>query len=468
MGIGCFRNQLLLLRPYLVLTKPLSHDIRRQRCVSVKIGCKYLDNWSLNSLRQYLMTEAPGLELDVTDGVERVLAHYDCGHPYERLGRRRTATANKDGGTMRVTDCNSLSDDCAPAARSHDHFIANRDREYERPWVRRPWVGVMMVLVWLLPAGSHAADCEAVGDVEFICGHAGPEDLVSVPDSRWVLVSEYEQGGLRLIDTRTLTTTVLSPRAQFDRVTYGSCPGPLTPADGENFDTHGLYLVPATDAVHTVYVTHHSTRESVEVFTLDARASLPVLTWVGCVVAPDSLNLNSVVALPDGGFAATSFNTLGASVDPLREGKISGAIWEWHTSTGWQRVPGSETAGPNGLEISPDGRWFYIGAWGTQTVDRLSRGRTPVQRDKVAAGFRLDNLRMAADGSILATGQGSDTERGSAHVARVDPQTMQLEEIIRRRDDDVFSIGTVALEVGDEIWVGSFRGDRIARFKVTR
>ena len=55
----CFRNQLLLLRSYLVLTKPLSHDIRCQRCVSVKIGCKYLDNWSLSSLRQHLMTEAP-------------------------------------------------------------------------------------------------------------------------------------------------------------------------------------------------------------------------------------------------------------------------------------------------------------------------------------------------------------------------------------------------------------------------
>ena len=41
---GCFRNQLLLLRSYLVLTKTLSHDIQRQRCVSVNISCKYLDN----------------------------------------------------------------------------------------------------------------------------------------------------------------------------------------------------------------------------------------------------------------------------------------------------------------------------------------------------------------------------------------------------------------------------------------
>ena len=35
---GCFRHQLLLPRPYLVLTKPLRLDIQCQRGASVKIG----------------------------------------------------------------------------------------------------------------------------------------------------------------------------------------------------------------------------------------------------------------------------------------------------------------------------------------------------------------------------------------------------------------------------------------------
>ena len=39
---GRFRHQLLLPRPYLVLTKPLRLDIRWQRAASVKIGWKYL------------------------------------------------------------------------------------------------------------------------------------------------------------------------------------------------------------------------------------------------------------------------------------------------------------------------------------------------------------------------------------------------------------------------------------------
>ena len=40
----CFRHQLLLPRPYLVLTKPLRLDIQSQRGASVKIGWKYLDD----------------------------------------------------------------------------------------------------------------------------------------------------------------------------------------------------------------------------------------------------------------------------------------------------------------------------------------------------------------------------------------------------------------------------------------
>ena len=40
----CFRHQLLLPRPYLVLTKPLRPDIQCQRGASVKIGWKYLDD----------------------------------------------------------------------------------------------------------------------------------------------------------------------------------------------------------------------------------------------------------------------------------------------------------------------------------------------------------------------------------------------------------------------------------------
>ena len=114
------------------------------------------------------------------------------------------------------------------------------------------------------------------------------------------------------------------------------------------------------------------------------------VAWVGCAVAPDPLNLNSVVALPEGGFAATSPRT--------------GDIWEWSTDAGWSRVVGSEDIGPNGLEISRDGQWFYVGGYGAKSLIRLSRGQTPVQTDAVEVGFHIDNVRWGPGETLFAAG----------------------------------------------------------------
>ena len=43
-----------------------------------------------------------------------------------------------------------------------------------------------------------------------------------------------------------------------------------------------------------------------------------------------------------------------------------------------------------------------------------------------------------------------------------------VKELIREPYADIFGAGTVAVQVGKELWVGSFRGDRIARFPVAR
>src|SRR5438093_1183536 len=75
-------------------------------------------------------------------------------------------------------------------------------------------------------------------------------------------------------------------------------------------------------------------------------------------------------------------------------------------------IPGRETAGANGLETSKDGKWLYVAAWGSQSFVRLSRGQTTVKRDVVPLASRVDNLRWAPDGSILAA------EQRGAPVAR--------------------------------------------------
>src|SRR5439155_5572537 len=92
-----------------------------------------------------------------------------------------------------------------------------------------------------------------------------PTDLALVPGSEWVLSSGMTAGGaIRLVNVRDRTTTVLFPsataRERLDKKTYDSCPGPIDPAEKDKFRAHGLYLRPARNAVHTLYVVHHGNR----------------------------------------------------------------------------------------------------------------------------------------------------------------------------------------------------------------
>jgi hypothetical protein len=342
------------------------------------------------------------------------------------------------------------------------------------------------------PLGTSAqgpsGGCDPVGEIRFVCGQAGPEDLVAVPDSPWLIASAYgPDGGLHLIDTKAGSSTRLFPAASAkdepDMKTYKTCPGPPAGADRERFRTHGLFLKPGRNSRHTLYVVHHGARESVEIFELDAQSKPPALTWIGCVVAPDPIGLNAVVALPDGGLAATNFDprppagARGGFSAALLAGENNGEVWEWHAGAGWTKVPGSEAAGANGLEISKDGRWYYVAQWGSRSFMRLSRGQTPVKRDVIPLGFRVDNVRWAPDGTLIVAGQGGpDTaifgRRGAAPapapptstIGKIDPDKMVYREIINYPTSAAVSAATVAVQVGDELWAGSFRGDRVARY----
>jgi sugar lactone lactonase YvrE len=324
--------------------------------------------------------------------------------------------------------------------------------------------------------GPAPAPCTPAGAVQFVCGLQAPEDLVALPGDQWVVAGAYAgRGGIYLIRAKDRSTVFAYPAEKaverFDAKTYNACPGPPDAATKAKFQTHGLFLLSGANQVHRLFVVLHGGRESVEVFEVDARQATPVVTWVGCAVAPDPIGLNSVRGLPDGGFIATNFLARGGGggfgspgMKAMMAGEKNGELWEWHTASGWQKLAGSEAAGANGLEMSQDGRTLYIAAWGTQSFFRLSRGQATPVRQEVPLGFRVDNIRWARDGSILAAGQGAKT----TNVVKIDPGTLAVREILRHTDAPEFGAGTVALEVGNELWVGSFRGDRLAVFPMPK
>lgn len=319
----------------------------------------------------------------------------------------------------------------------------------------------------LLTGQGFSQDCAADGDVQFVCGPVSPEDLVQIPDTNLIVAAGMEDDGyLYFVNSDSFSSESVYPASnanhQWDRSRFGQCPGPET----EGFRPHGLHLVAGDNNVHELLVVRHGARESIEVFSIDATSATPSVTWTGCVIAPAEVVFNSVAATPEGGIVATHFQL------PV------GAVYEWNVGGDWELVPGSETSGPNGIEISPDGRWLYIGGWGTRSLIKLSRGAQNVTTETVQVSHHIDNVRWAEDGSLLAAGHvgpqptsimgclaQQNCEGVSSRVTRVDVNNLSAQQIIDYPSNEDFILGTVAIEVGDEIWVGGIAGgDRIARF----
>jgi hypothetical protein len=314
------------------------------------------------------------------------------------------------------------------------------------------------------PANSPQV-CATEGVVTLFCGPSRPEDLYAIPRTNWI-VSSAIGGGLHLIDVKQRTSFQLYPSAsakeRLDSTRYPTCQGPPDAAEKASFSTIGVSMRLGASGVHTLYAIRYPTVSRVHVFDLDVNADPPSPTWIGCVEAPERILLNSIVPLADGGFLASHFYERDAYPAAAREkavaGQITGELLRWHARKGWAKISGSEASGPNGVEVSRNGEWAYVAEWGRSSFFRLSLdGKTP-RREAINLDFRPDNVHWAPDGMLLVGGA-TDTE---SRIVKIDPLTFKVTELIRLRDTERFFHASVAAEVGNEIWLGTARGDRIA------
>ena len=93
--------------------------------------------------------------------------------------------------------------------------------------------------------------------------------------------------------------------------------------------------------------------------------------------------------------------------------------------------------------------------------------------------FLVDNLRYAPGGEILAAGHRTTPEQlleecvltgvpvcsVDSVVASLNPDSMAFSEIADLPASEYFGGGTAAIFVDDELWIGTFRSDRLAVLK---
>lgn len=326
--------------------------------------------------------------------------------------------------------------------------------------------------------------CAADADLSYVCGLRRPEDLLTLPGGDFVLTSGFAPGaGLTFIDTRThalqrawngSSAAGAPPAAEFKH-----CPEPLDPA---LFNARGLSLRAIAADRWRLLVVNHGGRESIEAFDLRFDSSgTPSLQWRGCLPMPSGQVGNSVASFADGTVLVTVLTRPGTTIADFVRGGITGAVWRWRPgASGFEQVPGTALPGNNGLEVDPDGRHFYIIAFGLHAVVVFDRDRegSPVETI-VAPDFMPDNLHWS-EGRLLLAGMRLDEPAcgGLRSVANgvADPMLCHRGWVVGELDLKQRRIATVAYGkpqpgfnglsaatlVRGELWLGSFQSDRVA------
>jgi hypothetical protein len=339
-------------------------------------------------------------------------------------------------------------------------------------------------------------DCEPRDGVTPICGFQNPEDLAAIPGSDWVIVSQGppvlgSQGDGSLVafrprDERRVplfpgeSRTSSSPSAHRHLTGWGdaSCPGRPDP---EAFSPHGIDVAQGAGGFLRLAVINHGGREAVELFTVGDPGMIPALTWLGCVPMPPNRMANDVVFTPDGGLAVTDMMPVASGLGmlsvmlKLQLGADTGAILAWNEEQGWKEIEGSSASAPNGLEVSRDGGEIYFTEWAARRFVRLRLNESgEARRASIDLPHLPDNLTWTRGGMLLVAGQvggvsepvrcegGEGACAMPLSVLAIDPRTLDT-RVVLEHDGTAAGAASVALQVGDQLYIGSFASDRIAR-----
>lgn len=326
--------------------------------------------------------------------------------------------------------------------------------------------------------------CEPSGNARPICAFKNPEDMVPLPGNAAILIGEYgtsaedHSGGLVLFNLETETREVVfrgGEDAAIAEPGWGdpSCDTGPTSA----FNSHGIDLVRRDDGRLSLLVVQHGSREAIEFFELLGNGSHWHVVWRGCVLAPPDASLNEVAARPNGDFYTTKMAGLEGALD-FGNGmptKPTGHAYHWTPDAGYRKIGGTDGIVPNGIVSSPDGRFIYMNASGDNSIRKIEV-LTGHELGRAAVNMP-DNVTWSPDGRLLVASLAGfnhadfiscETLKQGAcgipfEIIAVDPETMTTIGPVYSTDGYPMGAGTVGLQIGEELFIGSFKGDRILR-----
>lgn len=346
-------------------------------------------------------------------------------------------------------------------------------------------LAALLTLFLLTGCGTPAIlSCEAADRITPDCRFQNPEDLVASPAGNFILVSQYgdmegqESGSLVAVANGTGEIKSLFPNETSIEPAEGWGEDNCSPPSRQDFAPHGIDIEGLDTGANALYVVNHGGRESVEMFEVTERSGGIELTWRGCALAPKEGYFNDLVILESGDFRVSHMypreaNVTWAALRMQFTDYAPGYAYHWGPEDGFKRLPGTDAQFANGVEKSADERYLFVNSYfGNEIikVDTITGER--VGSAKVSSP---DNSSWSPKGELLvASHHASITEMmacqnledGSCgfrfQIVAVDPETMRS-RVLLDHEGPPMGAATVALPFKDDVYLGTFAGDRISR-----
>lgn len=328
-------------------------------------------------------------------------------------------------------------------------------------------------------------DCSVVAGMISYCGFQNPEDIEPLPDGRHLLVSEFggtganKPGALSLFDMEAKERRPLA--LEMGEADWGdpSC----SPPGLDALSPHGIYLGKyGTAGLRLLAVNHARQQDRVEMFeVLQDSGHRWRLVWRGALCPPGNVLLNDVASFEDGHVYMTHM------FDKIGEGDWLANVWliirvvaeantgqvlAWHSGSDYQSVDNSEGSMPNGINVSESQRSVFVGYYGAHHLVRLA-----LDSGEIAGSFELpapdnivfdgEHLWVASHDFGPASVSACDDRNGGPcllpfSIYQIDPVQMTGRQVLSQaRNSPPYGAASVAVPVGDRLWLGTFLGDRI-------
>ncbi|AQZ96220.1 hypothetical protein BVH74_16320 [Halopseudomonas phragmitis] len=350
---------------------------------------------------------------------------------------------------------------------------------FNRP--AHPAIGVMALLFTTM-AGADAPPCEPGPGYEPVCGIAPPEDMELAADARHLFMSITPGLGgqhrprLRIMDLQTHQArdldVAVEPEAGWGEAT---CPTPP-----QALGAHGIHLSERPDGRQQLLVVNHDGREAIEFVEVLPIQDGWTAVWRGCVENTGLGKFNDVAATPDGGFVATVMFESESMKPPmaleqLLDGRETGYLMTWAPGKPLTELAGSRAPFPNGIQVSKDGRHAWFAAWTASEIWQYDLESNRVV-SRIPVGYMVDNLSWAQDGRLLGAGINDVNEFIQCFIEHTEHCAMGItvsaldttsepvgHEVLFTTGPGVLAGASVAVEVGSDIYVGTFTSDRLLR-----